>query len=171
MIKHDNKEYIRELAHKWRNGTLTSEERTYFEKWDKSHADDILNLDKDGNTEEILNRLLVKVSAETSVKPVRILKFGIGLRTVAAAIAIIIVGSSLYYFRSTNDKNQSANRYLNDVAPGKQGATLTLANGQKIRLSDATNGELAKEAGISTPRLQMANWFMKLKVQMAIRIK
>ncbi|GEP97659.1 hypothetical protein CCY01nite_39190 [Chitinophaga cymbidii] len=35
------------------------------------------------------------------------------------------------------------------MAPGKAGATLTLANGQKIRLSDQAEGELAKQAGVT----------------------
>src|SRR5690606_11389011 len=36
-----------------------------------------------------------------------------------------------------------------DVAPGAQGATLTLADGKKVRLSDALSGTIAEEAGVS----------------------
>ncbi|MDR6783306.1 FecR family protein [Pedobacter africanus] len=68
---------------------------------------------------------------------------------IAAAIATIIFGAGLYYYNLNNNIEQSDQVALkNDVAPGKSGATLTLANGKKIKLSDATNGELAKEAGV-----------------------
>jgi ferric-dicitrate binding protein FerR (iron transport regulator) len=65
----------------------------------------------------------------------------------AASIALAIgVGSLIYFNRHTRHTNEIV--YKNDVAPGTQGATLTLANGRKIRLSDAANGELAREAGV-----------------------
>ena len=39
--------------------------------------------------------------------------------------------------------------FASDVAPGKNKAILTLADGKKISLSDAMNGDVAKEAGFS----------------------
>lgn len=66
---------------------------------------------------------------------------------VAASIALTIGVGSLLYFNNQN-KQQVQQVAQNDVNPGKQGATLTLANGTKIRLSDAVNGELANEAGV-----------------------
>lgn len=68
---------------------------------------------------------------------------------IAAAIATIIFGAGLFYFTQniyTGHHDQMA--YKSDVAPGKPGATLMLANGTKIRLGDAANGKIAKEAGI-----------------------
>lgn len=67
---------------------------------------------------------------------------------VAAAIVVMILGAGLFYF-SKMDKDQIAqSAYANDVPPGKRGATLTLANGNKIRLSDVANGELARQANV-----------------------
>lgn len=71
-------------------------------------------------------------------------------RVVAAAVAIIIIGAGLFYYNvKQKDQPEQAVVHHVDIEPGKQGATLTLASGQKIRLSDAVNGELAKEAGVS----------------------
>lgn len=68
----------------------------------------------------------------------------------AAAIAAMVFGGGLYYYNLNLRKVQpNETVYKNDVAPGKTGATLTLANGKKIRLSESRNGELAKEAGIT----------------------
>lgn len=70
---------------------------------------------------------------------------------IAAAAAILLVSAAalfLYIAYSTSEVKNSST-YANDVAPGKNGATLTLANGKQIRLSDALEGELAREAGVT----------------------
>ncbi|EDM36258.1 putative anti-sigma factor [Pedobacter sp. BAL39] len=67
---------------------------------------------------------------------------------VAAAVAVMVLGAGLFYFNVQRENKTDNVAYKNDVAPGRQGATLTLANGKKIRLSDVLNGELAEEAGV-----------------------
>jgi transmembrane sensor len=68
---------------------------------------------------------------------------------IAAAIATIIVGAGIFHYAVDHKKQGDFITNSNGIVPGKQGATLTLANGKKIKLSDVTNGELAKEAGVS----------------------
>jgi len=71
---------------------------------------------------------------------------------IAAAVISIMIGVSLFYFK---DKNGIAVKDIvaaNDIAPAKQGATLTLANGKQIRLSDVSNEELEKEAGLKVSK-------------------
>lgn len=68
----------------------------------------------------------------------------------AVAVAVGIFGAGLFYYNlNINQKHSNQLAYKNDVVPGISGATLTLSNGKKIRLSDAQNGEVAKEAGVS----------------------
>jgi len=64
---------------------------------------------------------------------------------VAAAVVFTILFAGLFYI----NYNSKPGQYANNVAPGKEGAMLTLANGKQIRLSAAVKGELAKEAGVS----------------------
>ncbi len=68
---------------------------------------------------------------------------------IAAAIAAMVISVGIWFYRSAL-KERSTNQlvYANDIAPGKTGATLTLANGKTIRLTDAANGKLAQEAGV-----------------------
>jgi ferric-dicitrate binding protein FerR (iron transport regulator) len=67
---------------------------------------------------------------------------------IAAAIALIVLG--VYFFKGESEgaKQVQDNVVVNDVAPGTVGATLTLADGRKIKLSDMSTGEIAKEAGV-----------------------
>jgi ferric-dicitrate binding protein FerR (iron transport regulator) len=69
----------------------------------------------------------------------------------AAAILILVLGSSVYYILDKNTmpqvvQNKPVPKQLrNDVAPGYKGAVLTLANGQQIILDSAGNGMLTAQ--------------------------
>lgn len=68
--------------------------------------------------------------------------------TVAASVVIVFLA---VYFLNRNrgvDVNDT-NAIVHDVAPGTVGATLTLANGNKIQLAGAASGKLAQEAGVT----------------------
>lgn len=71
--------------------------------------------------------------------------------SVAAVVLIIIsLGIKFYYHRdSQKDVLLTNEDFLQDVAPGGNKAFLTLANGTKMSLTDANDGELARQAGIS----------------------
>jgi len=66
----------------------------------------------------------------------------------AAAAILIITGVSLVYVKKQQNSQNLVNIFKNDIAPGKNMATLTLDNGKKIVLSTANKGQLATEAGI-----------------------
>lgn len=72
-------------------------------------------------------------------------------RWAIAVAAVVLVICGLYFWENKQVSLQAEEKAKckNDIAPGKQGATLTLANGRKIILSDAINGELVKEAGVT----------------------
>ena len=68
-------------------------------------------------------------------------------RAIAAAAAIAAIVAGVYFFsHQAGPEIQSTKvQYAQEIAPGRQGATLTLANGKKIRLYDVVNGKLAVE--------------------------
>ena len=69
------------------------------------------------------------------------------LRWVGAAAAIILALAVVWKVR--NGIIPTKHVFTTDVKPGGNKAILTLADGKKISLSDAQNGALIKEAGIS----------------------
>lgn len=73
---------------------------------------------------------------------------------VAAAVTVIAFGTWFYTNQIDSIRNISASGQIiaNDIAPGGVGATLTLANGEKVRLTDADNGELARQAGVTVTK-------------------
>ncbi|MDR6782741.1 transmembrane sensor [Pedobacter africanus] len=67
---------------------------------------------------------------------------------IAAAVALITFGIWFYSSRFKDTAGTELAMAAKNIAPGKQGATLTLANGKKIRLTDQAYGQLAEEAGV-----------------------
>jgi transmembrane sensor len=83
---------------------------------------------------------------------------------VTAAVATFLFGAGLFYYRQSGKQDvQTELAVSGDVAPGKQGATLTLASGKKIRLADAANGELARQAGVTVSKLASGQLVYELK--------
>lgn len=82
---------------------------------------------------------------------------------VAASIALAVGVGSLLYVNKQDRWNSQQMVQMNDVDPGKQGATLTLASGKKIRLSDAVNGELSNESGVSITKTKNGELIYQIK--------
>jgi len=97
--------------------------------------------------EELLSKLLT-THVYPSLAPSKTKRLWSRISVVAAAVAAIAVG--IYFFNANTAKPKDYSHLMtNDIAPGKIGATLTLANGKQIRLSDVGSGEIAQESGIS----------------------
>jgi ferric-dicitrate binding protein FerR (iron transport regulator) len=70
----------------------------------------------------------------------------------AAVAAFAIIGLGLYHFANTPTAapvQSAAIFYKHDIAPGKNKAFLTLADGSRIALDDANNGKIADQAGVT----------------------
>lgn len=73
--------------------------------------------------------------------------------TIAASAIVLVSVAGLYYYNSV--KPTSAQIVMDaDVAPGKDGATLTLANGKKIRITDVLAGNVTSEAGVKITKTE-----------------
>lgn len=68
----------------------------------------------------------------------------------AAAAVLLIVGVSFFYFGSskTVENNQQVKSIQPIPVPGRTAATLVLANGKQVALSDALEGKIAEQTGV-----------------------
>ncbi|MFA4867987.1 MAG: FecR family protein [Pedobacter sp.] len=67
----------------------------------------------------------------------------------AAAAVIIICAAGFYYYNSSNLEVAKLVSYTKDIPAGKDGATLTLGNGKKIAISEASVGKLFDDPNIT----------------------
>jgi transmembrane sensor len=138
-----DKQEVIDLLKKYKEGTLSNAKKAKLETWylnesSKNNAE----LDKelvDQSVQHLRTQLPLKYKASPKVS---------WLRVAAAAALVISIGITLYnkaYYFYNKDAVQLVK---NDIVPGGNKAYLTLANGKRIILNEAANGQLAEQAGI-----------------------
>ncbi|MNK00561.1 fec operon regulator FecR [compost metagenome] len=135
---------FRELIGRYNAGKCSAEEVAWLESWylKLNDSERILLSDDDLNKDKPL--MWAEITKQTT-PAVRLNYWKIP--AIAAAV-LLVIGTWFFFSKSTSDEQDANFIATNDIAPGKEDATLTLADGRKILLSDALNGELAVEAGV-----------------------
>lgn len=135
------------LAEKVADGTASISEIALYNASYDSFQEDLwtwteIGLDPTALKQESLARFW-KLNAVTSepinAKPT--IKLWPSIVITAAVMAFVAIG--IYFFNSSSFYDAGRNSksvYLNDIAPGRNTATITLANGQTVNLSDAKTG-------------------------------
>ncbi|MDR6786116.1 transmembrane sensor [Pedobacter africanus] len=143
-----NKIQVQELLEKFGEGRATEQELRLLEHWFSkqtklNHDDRMLE-----NSAEVSQQMWMEVYHATAPvsKPNRVKLWP---RIAVAASVVFVLGISGYlFFKNQETKVTPLTTFATDVAPGTSGATLTLANGKKIKLQNAAKGQLANEAGV-----------------------
>ncbi|WP_342332592.1 FecR family protein [Pedobacter sp. FW305-3-2-15-E-R2A2] len=81
----------------------------------------------------------------------------------AAAVATIIFAAGLYYYTSSSLGGTNLVSYTRDIPAGKDGATLTLGNGKKIAISEASVGLLVDDPDITITKTDNGMIVYKVK--------
>lgn len=149
---------VSELFEKYLSDTATPAEQQEFQDYvdDPLYSGTVQQLLSDAfeNQTELTdlsengrNRVLGKIlGAEAATKPKHIRLWP----AIAAAAVFFVVGAAgLFYYNHTDKADKAIQLAKNDFRPGGNKAYLTLANGKRIELTDARNGELAKQAGVT----------------------
>jgi transmembrane sensor len=145
-------EEIKQLAEKIAEGTATEEEILRYNRLFHSFH----NTGEEGRDELHGDRLALEASMKQAIlertglqKPVARLRW---FRWSVAAAAVLLLAGGAYWLASkpvaetpVAGAPAPANPLVNDVAPGQEGAILTLSSGETIVLDNAANGALAQE--------------------------
>lgn len=140
---------IAELFVRVQDGSATEQELAWFNQWYQQY---------EGKTRVYTQAELEQIREEMHRKlPIQAIvpkqvKLWPRIASIAATVTAIALGIWFFSDLSRSDSKHGAMRYTHDIKPGHNGATLTLANGKKIRLTDAANGQLAEEAGVQVSK-------------------
>ncbi len=154
MDKDENKEYLELLAHKYKEGTLTEEEKVYFENWYNKHYDEQLELPQGYSLnpivirERILQKLEQRIRADQKGhQPGRYRISITWQRIIAAASVLLIVGFLVYTYVLQEPATiiPVKTKLALNVAPGTDKATLSLSDGRTIDLNAIVNGTIATQ--------------------------
>lgn len=172
-------ERLSELISGYLMGTLRAEEVDEVENWINSSSENMQIFREVLNEKDLqeMGRQFGHIDVESDLMTVRA-KLGPDPTTdrkstgkhklwryaIAAAVATIIFGVGLLYFKNQQQTSP-------EIAPGKQGATLTLANGKKIRLGEVSDGKLANESGVEISKLANGQLIYEIKENSAESVK
>ncbi|WP_316811458.1 FecR family protein [Pedobacter heparinus] len=147
----DNEE-VKILLDKYLDGKATAEEVALLETWYVNHK----TTNRSEINDEFIGESVDRIWARLNEQPVIKVKLWPRVAVAAAAVAAITLGVWLYYTSNLNGRHlepslssRATAKDLNDVAPGKNTATLTLANGKTINLSDAKTGVIIDATKLS----------------------
>nr|WP_068889227.1 FecR family protein [Pedobacter panaciterrae] len=142
------------LLDKYRKGLCTPAEKAVVERWYYQLKDEVqLN---ENRIDEIGYAIWNQLPLESKVQP-RVYK--LWPRIAAAAAVLLVAGLGVFFYasyyaprhpesgRHLDDRRDLLN-YANDIAPGKNTATITLADGSTIQLSDAKTGVIIDAASL-----------------------
>ncbi len=154
-----NKQYINHLYKQYQSGKLTEQEQKDWHRFVTDSGQDQALLDlidadwyrTDSNVMPLSRQMQEDIFQDIIKQPqiARSPRKVISWSRIAVAASIVglftIMGLYLY-------KSQPVDSPLSleshDIVPGKAGATLTMADGTIINLSDAATGELAQQSGL-----------------------
>jgi len=133
-------ERAKELFAKYKNEVATDEEKALVEKWLFGYNNETGEL-SDEKIESISREVWSRLP-QPVLSPIHRLTVW---TKVAAAASVILALSFGGYFLFQKQKSQQIAYYKNDIPPGHNQATLTLANGKKIILVKGLSGTLAQQ--------------------------
>lgn len=144
---------INKIAYLIRKGKATAEEKSFFECWYNDQDNDSLEVPEGyiDNVDVLKSRMHAQVMHEikSTKKPKSIINQFPWKFTIAAAIVLVFlfVGYKFISIQIIKDVNLLSSDF--NIKPGKNAATLTLADGQVIVLSDVESGRIALEGNMS----------------------
>src|SRR5580765_5374844 len=113
MDKRFTESYIEELAHKYKTGTLTREQQADFDAWYQSHDDTELTHTGALAPQQIKDRMLANILAETNpIKKRKIIVLWPRIAAAASVLLFVSIGGYLILH-----KKEPAQQAVQDVAP------------------------------------------------------
>ncbi|WP_257668124.1 FecR family protein [Parapedobacter tibetensis] len=150
MAKTTDNIRLQELAHKWLTGTLDKDEQREFDEWFMRVSDTPLEVPSSGSANEYDHELFRKIQRQINVGRKR-KSVSIWRRVAAAAVLIMALAGAWIFFgdQIVDQKSNISNLQSEDIAPGTNRATLTLADGRTVDLSSEQSGIVVGDEDIT----------------------
>jgi transmembrane sensor len=142
----------KDLIDKYNQGLCSPEEKALVEAGFNQMLKDNSAIYPSKEIEEADQRMRAQITAHIHSAPVKSKPARLWVNIAAAASIILVLGAGLFFYLDQEKKSAkqltAATSHTEDIKPGKNTATLTLSDGRKVVLSEATTGQLAEQAGV-----------------------
>jgi len=145
------------LINDYLEGKLSGQERARLETWYllKAEQADDSNLQNDYEqlSGKMWNRIEDMIEDKRSEQPKTVSLFRTTFFKIAVAATLLIVASTTFFLlKNSGTPDRFMIAKAKDIAPGKNKAYLTLSDGRKIDLTDASTGAIAAETGLEVSK-------------------
>jgi transmembrane sensor len=151
------KQLFLQILERYRLGKASADEISFLEKYYNLYDD---NEEIERTEEEYLsikNNIKAKVDRQIALlsvnRPINKL-WPSWAKYVSVAAILIVISASIIIYRDYSLDHKNTLAAHNDILPGGQHAFLTLANGKKIMLDTAGNGQIANQQGITVTKTE-----------------
>ena len=143
---------VKELLTKYQTGALSDQEKVALDTWYLNE----FKKDKSTLTESELEDIAQQLKSKLPLKYPRSVNRRLWPQIAAAASILFICASIIYLFVYNNNENINSDNNIsqNIIKPGKNKATLVLANGEKILLSSEQDGHLTNQQGVNISKTE-----------------
>ncbi|EHQ25933.1 FecR family protein [Mucilaginibacter paludis] len=132
-----------ELIKKYNEGTCSEEEKAIVESWHLNDLAESTFVPSEESIRSLNTKMRQTIIAHSQSAPI-VRKLWPRIAAAASILLFLSVGAYLY-FNKAETKQQTAQNQIQDITPGTNKATITLANGKQIVLTDAKTGLLANQ--------------------------
>jgi transmembrane sensor len=153
--KGNNEQHILDVIERSRRNEASAQDLQELDQWYDSFQGSPLYTDgmSVNEEEEAMQMLLNRIHEviEPELKPIlRYRPWYASKWVVAVAASMLLISgmAALFYLRTDQMDLSNSISSASNILPGTNSATLTLADGKKIKLAESANGDLAKEAGV-----------------------
>ena len=149
MMNDDDR--YKKLASKWLDRTITPSEMEEFSTWYNNGQDDQIRIpdfiatSEEKHRQRILNEINRKIDG-VSIRQRRI---NFVKRFAVAASILVFVSIGIYFIIDNRQESTQPQLTNQDIAPGRNRAILTLADGKTISLEAQVKGEVTSELGVT----------------------
>lgn len=131
------------LLKKYKEGTLSPGEKARLETWYINQA----SKSQSKLTREEADETLQNIRGKLPLKHAKVVKLWPYTRyvVVASVLLAVSVGCYLLLHKPHNTQSDQNKLYVHDISPGRNGAILTLSNGQQVVLNQVHTGKVAQQ--------------------------
>lgn len=156
----------KEIIEKYINGTCTAEEKAIVESWHLKELADKSFRAEPGQLETAYAGIWEGISRKAEEHRTYKLHKGRRFRYLSAAAMLLICSAAFFFIRKAIAPvpiKELLVKSGKDFKPGGNKAILTLADGSKISLTDAKDGKLGQQAGITITKTKDGQLIYKVE--------